>query len=83
MKLFKISQSINNDYDTYDSAVVAAPNETIAKTIHPGSDKYVEEGTGFDPYGTWCRQNDVKVEEIGKSKNPDFVGVICASFNAG
>lgn len=83
MKLFKISQSINNDYDTYDSAVVAAPNEAIAKTIHPGSDKSVEEGTGVDRYCTWCRQNDVKVEEIGKAKDPHFVGVLCASFNAG
>lgn len=31
MKLFLISQTQNNDYDTYDSAVVTAPDEETAK----------------------------------------------------
>ena len=35
MKLFLISQKENNDYDTYDSAVVAAENEEIAKEMNP------------------------------------------------
>lgn len=35
MKLYKISQDLNNGYDTYDSAIVCAENEDEAKKIHP------------------------------------------------
>lgn len=34
--LYKISQNVNNDYDTYDCAVVAAHSEDEARNIHPG-----------------------------------------------
>mgnify|MGYP001571839762 CR=1 len=37
MKLFKISQGVRNDYDTYDSAVVCAENEDEARHIHPSN----------------------------------------------
>lgn len=36
-KLYKISQSINSGYDTYDSAVVCAESEQDARNIHPSS----------------------------------------------
>ena len=35
MKLYLISQDINDDWDTYDSAVVVAENEVDARSIHP------------------------------------------------
>ena len=35
MNIYLISQKENNDYDTYDSAVVVAPNEEVARRIHP------------------------------------------------
>ena len=35
MKIYKISQNVNNNYDTYDSAIVCAENEEEAKTISP------------------------------------------------
>ncbi|MFA6125419.1 hypothetical protein [Sphingomonas sp.] len=35
MKLFLISQNQNYDYDTYDSAVVAAPDEETARLMNP------------------------------------------------
>lgn len=35
MKIYKLSQNINNGYDTYDSVVVVAENEDDAKRIHP------------------------------------------------
>ena len=34
MKLYRIWQEVNNDYDTFDSAVVAAYDEEDAKSIH-------------------------------------------------
>ena len=35
MNLYLISQDSNRDYDTYDSAVVAAVNEKDASVMHP------------------------------------------------
>jgi len=81
MKLFKISQDVNNDYDTYDSAIVCAENEGEAVTIHPGGDAYEERGCFW--LGVWCKQEFVKAECIGEAKVGTEKGVIVASFNAG
>ena len=35
--IWKISQSINNGYDTYDSAIVVAPSPEAARLIHPAA----------------------------------------------
>ena len=35
MNLYKVSQNINNGYDTYDSVVVCAESEKEARLIHP------------------------------------------------
>ena len=35
MKLWLISQDVNNNYDTYDSAVVAAETEEEARVTFP------------------------------------------------
>lgn len=35
MNLYKISQTINGGYDTFSSAIVAAPTKDRAKVIHP------------------------------------------------
>jgi hypothetical protein len=37
MNLYLISQDVNEDYDTYDSAVVVAESEDAAQHIHPQS----------------------------------------------
>ena len=81
MNLYMIYQIENNNYDTYDGAVVAAENPLSAQAVHPnGSDE------GFNtrwPDHSWCNIQDVKVELIGKAKAGTKAGVICASFNAG
>lgn len=78
MKLFKISQEQNTDWDTYDSAVVAAPTKNVARKMHP-------DGRGTDFSGrTWaCSPEYVAVECLGTAKRGTKQGVICASFNAG
>lgn len=95
MKLYLISQSINNSYDTYDSAVVAARNEIEAARIHPGDYSYKAEnniwgfGTGGNFYaqtshGTWVTHPEqVDVKLIGTASRGTKAGIICASFNAG
>jgi hypothetical protein len=74
MKLYLLSQDVNNDYDTYDSAVVAAETETEAQKI--------EVGTTND-FPTWAKPKDVKVEYLGEAQEGTEAGVVLASFNAG
>ena len=42
MKLYLISQTANHDYDSFDSAVVAAENEANAREIHPSENSELE-----------------------------------------
>lgn len=87
MKLYLISQSVNNDYDTFDEAVVCAESEEEARKIHPdGGYDYEEDGVARDRdtlYGTWAKKKDVKVTEIGEANEKQKKGVVCASFHAG
>lgn len=80
MKLYLIKQSKNHNYDTYDSAVVAAPNEDVARQMDPSSGKPMTWGESYSP---WCYSPDqVTVLYIGESVESVEEGVICASFNA-
>ncbi len=80
MNLYIISQSINDDYNTYDSAVVAAISESQARLIRPGGGSW----EGPDSYDSWCASpEDVSVELIGVAVEGTSEGVILASFNAG
>jgi hypothetical protein len=79
MKLFRISQTENNGYDTYDSAVVVAASEEEARTMHPSGYDIEDRG---DYLGTWVKPEDVKVEYLGESISTTSY-VVCASFNAG
>ena len=85
MKLFKISQDVNNDYDTFSDAVVAALDESDAKSIHPqeiwGIPIDLEDWNGL--YSTWSPMEDVEAEYIGEAASNIERGVICASFHAG
>ena len=72
MKLWLISQDFNYGYDTYDSAVVAAPTEEAARQISPS-----------DSSGTWCSPEHVGVQLIGEALPGTSEGVILGSFNAG
>lgn len=80
MKLWRISQDVNNDYDTFDSAVVAAETEAEARLIHPGD--YEWDGKA-EEYSSWASAEKVKVSYVGIAKKGTKRGVICASFNAG
>lgn len=82
MKLWLISQNVNEQYDTYDCAVVAAPTAEYAKTIHPGGNP----AKGNPDWGySWAPESsDVKAVLIGEAVDGTEAGtVLCASFNAG
>lgn len=81
MKLYLIEQGYNNDYDTYDSAVVAAESEKEARFTHPGEDP---DWDGEDlVWGGWCHVEYVRATYIGEAAEGTNAGVILASFNAG
>lgn len=83
MKLWLLTQKINNCYDTFDSCVVAADTEEEARKIHPGLKwRTVEDITEW--YNRdWVKPEDVIVEYIGTTDRIFDKPVICASFNAG
>lgn len=91
MKLWKISQKVNNDYDTYDSAIVVARSALSAKKIHPGGkrtwDKEKNTWTCSDfetDDCSWAKLPDIECEYVGKARSGMKQGlVLCASFNAG
>jgi hypothetical protein len=93
MKLFLISQNINNDYDTYSDAVVAAPTAKDAQMMHPSyavsvwhDDKWWlvrADGSEFNACDTWVNPKQVKVIYLGEAKIGTKKCVICSSFHAG
>ena len=84
MNLYVIRQNVNNDWDTYDSAVVIAQSEEEAKTIHPDGNRWIDgKWTGSFCAGTWCKPEQVRVELIGTSSSDASGNVVLSSFNAG
>jgi len=74
MQIYKLTQSVVNDYDTYDSCVVIAESMEAAKKIHPNGEYRWKRGQWCDefdnPCGDWQRTwahnlNDIEVEHIG------------------
>lgn len=79
MNLYLISQNVNNDYATYDSAVVCAGSVGEARTMHPdGADSWDGKEQEFDD---WCVAEDVKVVKIGTAAAGIRWGVLVASYN--
>ena len=82
MKIFKVSQDVNNDWDTYDSMIVIAKSRAVAQHMHPDQDK--DDPSGYLNFNEWCDPIDVKVEFIGLASSRYTINqVIVSSFNAG
>jgi hypothetical protein len=85
MNIYKVSQNINNDYDTFDSMVVVTNDEDEARRIHPKRSWGLPNDEGWEDY-LWVPFADIdklKVEYIGEADASQEIGVILASFNAG
>ena len=81
LNLYHISQTENNGWDTYDSAVVAALSEEDAKSIHPNPTKGSD---GWETFNySWTHPDNVTAKLVGVAAEGVERGVICASFNAG
>ena len=88
MNLYLITQDQNHGYDTYDSAVVVAPDEETARRINPNSNNpkgcLMTDDDWGRPYSCWCNSPErVSVHLVGKAKDGQPLGVVLASFNAG
>ena len=96
MNLYLITQDVNTNYDTFDSAVVVASCEDDARLIHPSplysrvKRKFIETESGRSSLEIillalecWCSYSDVKVKLIGEAIGQKAGSVICASYNAG
>lgn len=71
MKLWLISQNVNNGYDTYDAAVVAAETPEEAKNTEVGW------------ADSWAPPDYVIVQYLGEARDRHPAGIILSSFNAG
>ena len=80
--IYLISQSTNQDYDTYVSAVVCASFECIARDMNPRTGVQIDWSN--DDLSEWCaKREDVSVKLIGIAARGAIPGVICSSYNAG
>lgn len=84
MNLYLIFQEENIDYDTYNAAVVCAPDEETARNMHPGNGISHEIDSWSRGFRCWCSSpNQVTVKYIGKANEGIEQCVILASYNAG
>lgn len=82
MKLYLLSQTVNNDYDTYDSVIVCAESEDKARLIRPDMTKWDQVSPYY--YGSWVKTSDeVNVKYLGEADSTISQGVVLASYNAG
>lgn len=88
LKLWLLSQDYNTDYDTFDSCVVAAENEHLAKLIPPNFQgmkplEIPKPGTSDWPVYAWADPDKVTARLIGVAIDGTDTGCVIASFNAG
>ena len=79
MKLWKLEQSVNDGWDTFDSCIVAAETLGDARVIHPCSRHQAGDAECCD----WASPSDVTATLIGEATEGTERGVILSSFNAG
>ena len=85
MNLYKIEFPEWDGWDVYDSAIVAAESEDIARTIHPdGELPHITGRIANELYDDWPTDpTKITVTYLSEAKAGTTEGVILASFNAG
>ena len=80
MKLYLISQTENDDLDTY-GAVVCAIDETQARNMNPDTGKPMTKKDWNNRERMWCSSpKQVVVEYLGKTQKEREPGVICGDL---
>lgn len=91
MNIYHISQTENNDYDTYSDAVVIAPDELTARRINPScrlacaveGNIFMTDEDWKENWSSWASSIDnVKATQIGVAdENEKQPRVVCASYH--
>lgn len=82
MKLFLISQNENEAWDTYDAAVVCAPDAKTAANMNPQTGQPMNWLSTERP--EWCSgPQKVEVRYLGEACDDIAPGIICASYGGG
>jgi hypothetical protein len=82
MNIYLISQSENGHYDTYDAAVVSAPDTETARNMNPRDGEPMTSEDWGQTWSSWASGPQyVTVKHLGETNDPQ--GVILASFKAG
>lgn len=87
LNIYLISQNINDNYDSYEAAVVVAETEEEARNTNPSNgqpndNEFNSEEHKYENYDNWVKTEFVKAEKIGTTRIRSK-GVILASDNAG
>lgn len=83
-KIYLVKQDVNNEYDSYDSFIIACDNADQARNTNPEGLVYDENMEDWEfKRACWCMPNDAEVELIGATDLYNENKVILASFNAG
>lgn len=91
LNIYLLTQSTNRGYDTFDSCIAVAPDEAMARLLHPRGDRYwngrewawVDGTPGYTSEAGWTDPDNVTVEHVGTAADGVKAGVLCASFHAG
>lgn len=84
MKLYIISQDANTGFETYDAAVVCAPDELTARNMNPRTGEPMTDAQWKENHSTWCSSvEQVKVQYLGVAEEGVTTRLVIASFNAG
>ena len=79
--IYKVERADDVGYDEYDSFVIIAETESVARYTHPNG-RDIEDASWYE--NSWpVTPEDLIVTLIGRVDGNDTAGVICASFNAG
>lgn len=81
MNIYKVERTDNVDYDEYDSFVIIAETESVARYTHPNGCDIEDAGLSGNSWPVM--PEDLMVTFVGRVDGNTIVGVICASFNAG
>ena len=79
MNLYLLTQTEVTGYDTFDSIVVCAPNEDVARNMDPFSG----EPCDWTNYCWAMRPASITVTLLGVALPSVKQGIVCSSFNAG
>lgn len=86
MNLYLITRNDDGDYDQYDSAVVAAPDEKAAKDLIERDSTYWTNHIWTRKGGAYIKEHtelDITIKLIGTAIDEMQYGIVVASFNAG